>query len=311
MPARGHALCVAAWLILYSGHAAAQTQNPHSAIPAPQQTGPAMRPGVQRGPGNPPSAVRVPTQAGGSTQVPQTPTPPANQTPPAPQTADVPQRPAQMPAKPSRVSYVGGQLTVVADNSTLNDVLNGIRNAAGIKMEGLAGSTDRVFGQFGPASPRVVIDSLLNGSHYDFIILSSLDTPDTVQRVILSPRGSSPTGAVAASNQGRPFNRPPPEEDNDVAGNPDEVTDEQPVGAMPSQGIQPGQPVQAVQPGQAAPINPASVPGQNQQQSGTQNVKTPEQLLEELRRLNSNQRQNQGGETGPRTPMQPPDIVPR
>jgi hypothetical protein len=61
-------------------------------------------------------------------------------------------------------------------------------------------------------------------------------------------------------------------------------------------------------------VNPTTVPNQNQQQPGTPTVKTPEQLLEELRRLNSNQRQNQGNNEGPRSPMQPnqpPDIVPR
>lgn len=282
-----------------------------------------MRPGVQR-PGSPP-AMRIPVQAGPSAPVSQKPSThttvspvngqpttavPGNPQQPTAQAADVPQRPAEMPPKPPRVSYVGGQLTVVAENSMLNDVLNGIRSAAGIKMEGLGGSSDRVFGRFGPASPRVVIDSLLNGSHYDFIILSALDTPDTVQRVILSPRTNSPNGAMAASNQGRAFNRPQMQEDNDVAGN-DEV-EEQPVGVMPGQGVQPGQP-SPVQPGQPAVVNPTNAPTQNQQQTGTPTVKTPEQLLEELRRLNS-QRQNQGNNEGPRNPMQPnqpPDIVPR
>lgn len=261
--------------------------------------------------------MRIPIQAGQSAPASQRPVTQATPPPVAPaqqsapqQAADVPQRPAEMPPKPPRVSYVGGQLTVVADNSMLNDVLNGIRSAAGIKMEGLGGSNDRVFGQFGPASPRVVIDSLLNGSHYDFIILSALDTPDTVQRVILSPRTNSPNGAMAASNQGRAFNRPQMQEDNDVAGN--EEVEEQPVGVMPGQGVQPGQP-SPVQPGQPAVVSPTNAPTQTQQQTGTPTVKTPEQLLEELRRLNG-QRQNQGNNEGPRNPMQPnqpPDIVPR
>ena len=255
---------------------------------------------MQAGPAAPVSAQKPVAQT----------TTPMNPPQPTAQAAEVPLRPAEMPPKPPRVSYVGGQLTVIAEHSMLNDVLNGIRNAAGIKMEGLGGSNDRVFGQFGPGSPRVVIDSLLNGSHYDFIILSALDTPDKVQRVILSPRAISPTGAMAAGNQGRSFNRPPVQEDNDVAGN-DEV-EEQPVGVMPGQGIQPGQPV-PVQLGQPAVVNPMNAPTQNQQQTGSPTVKTPEQLLEELRRLNS-QRQNQGTEAGPRIPMQPnqpPDIVPR
>jgi len=189
----------------------------------------------------------------------------------------------------------------------MTDVLNGIRSTTGIKMEGLGGNADRVYGQFGPAAPRVVINSLLNGSHYDFIILSSVETPDAVQRVILSPRGNSPN-TMAVNNPGRPMNRPRVDEDNDGVNNQDEVTDEEAGPAMLAPGIQ--QQCQPMQQGQPVPINPSTVQNQSQQPGGTQQgVKTPEQLLEELRRLNSNQRQNTG--EGPRPPQQPPDIVPR
>src|SRR5262249_39757036 len=162
------------------------------------------------------------------------------------------------------VSYVNGQLLVVADNSMMTDVLNGIRSSTGIRIEGLGGNADRVYGQFGPASPRVVIDSLLNGSHYDFIILSSLEAPDTVQRVIVSPRASSPN-SMTASNTGRPVSRPPLNEDNDVGSNADEVSDEQPAPA-PAPMIQ--------QQGQPAPINPSTVQNSGQQPGTTQGVKT-------------------------------------
>ena len=146
------------------------------------------------------------------------------------QVPQVPLLPSQMPPKPPRISYAGGQLTVIADNSTMGDILNAVRSATGIKMEGTSGGSDRVYGQYGPASPRVILDSLLSGSHYDFIILSSLENPEVVQRVILSPRGNSPASSVNASNQ-PPFSRPPADEDNDNT--PDEVTNEQPVPMAP------------------------------------------------------------------------------
>lgn len=300
MPVRDCLTVLMACVMLYSHSANAQARNPHSAVPA--QT---TAPGAHRLPGNMQGARlpvqvsptiangRVPASANG-----QVPASSAAQPQPASQVPETAQRPAQAPAKPPRVSFVNGQLTVVAENSMMTDVLNGIRSSTGIKMEGLGGNADRVYGQFGPASPRAVIDSLLNGSHYDFIILSSLDSPDTVQRVILSPRGSGPN-SMTASNSGRPMNRPPVEEDNDIVNSPDEVTDEQPVPA-PAPMIQ--------QQGQPAPINPSTLQNSGQQPGTTQGVKTPEQLLEELRRLNSNQRQNPG--EAPR-PQQPPDIVPR
>src|SRR5262249_28535035 len=162
-------------------------------------------------------------------------------------------------------SYVNGQLTVVADNSMMIDVLNGIRSATGIRMEGLSGGNDRVFGQFGPGSPRVVIDSLLTGSHYDFIILSSLETPDKVQRLILSPRGSNPN-SMATTGPGRAMNRPAAEEDNEMINTAEEAPEEQPAQPAPVPAVQ--------QPGQPSPVNPSTVQNQGQQQGqgGTQNV---------------------------------------
>src|SRR5262245_51095166 len=103
-----------------------------------------------------------------------------------PQTSETPLRPSQMPPNPPRVSYVGGQLTVTASNSTFSDVLVAVRNATGIKIEGI-GLTggDRVFGQFGPGSPRDVLDFLLTGARFDFIILGTIEDPNAAQKLIL------------------------------------------------------------------------------------------------------------------------------
>src|SRR5215475_13856106 len=240
MPVRGFLLFLIGCLVFGSARAEAQARNPHAAVPASQMTkpipqaGPLTRPGIPANPGLPtqiaPTTINGKMPVGRAAQVQQTPT---SQILPVPQTAEVPQQPVQLPPKPPRVSYVNGQLTVVAENSMMTDVLNGIRSTTGIKMEGLGGNADRVYGQFGPAAPRVVINSLLNGSHYDFIILSSVETPDAVQRVILSPRGNSPN-TMAVNNPGRPMNRPRVDEDNDGVNNQDEVTDEQPGPAMPA-----------------------------------------------------------------------------
>src|SRR5437899_2610832 len=46
-----------------------------------------------------------------------------------------PLRPAQMAAVAPRISYQNGQLTVVAENANLSDILNGIRVATGVKIE--------------------------------------------------------------------------------------------------------------------------------------------------------------------------------
>lgn len=95
--------------------------------------------------------------------------------------------PAQMPPSPPRIVYAGGKLTVVANNAMLDDVLAGIGKAIGADVQGMQPrGTERVFGQFGPAVPSQVIDLLLTGSQYDFVLVGSAGNFGSVREIILS-----------------------------------------------------------------------------------------------------------------------------
>jgi hypothetical protein len=259
----------------------------------------------------PPKATthQPPMQARASAPAPSSqPNQPPTMQPQVP-TPEAPLRPAQMPPSPPRVSYVGGQLTVTASNSTFSDVLVAVRNASGIRIEGI-GLTggDRVFGQFGPGSPRDVLGFLLTGAHFDFIILGTIEDPNAAQKLILSPRmGPAQTGAQSAGvAPARPGLRSPANDDNDTDNQQADVADEQPATVQPPP-AQPSlaQPSPVQQTGSAQPANP-------QQNNG---VKTPEQLLEEMRRLNN--RGNGNAQSPPQPtqpnlqPNMPPDTVPR
>ncbi|HEX6466171.1 MAG TPA: hypothetical protein VFZ99_02635 [Terriglobales bacterium] len=229
--------------------ASAQTTNPHS--PAVTGPYPAQQPARQM-----PQPSNAPAPAMGQPQ--------ATTSQPVPGAA---LHPSEMPPSPPRLSFAGGALTVVANNSTLTDVLKAISNITGAKIEGLNGAGDRVYGQFGPAPPRAVLDTLLEGSHYDFIILSAVDNPQSVQQVILSPRANTPSGgAQTATAPVRAYPSVP-------AANNEENENSQEMGE--EQQPEPPQPMPQAQP------QPA--PNGNAQQNGP---KSPEQLLEELRRLN-------------------------
>ena len=214
------------------------------------------------------------------------PPPVVEQKPPAPA---VPLRPSQMPAVPPRVILVDGALTIVAENSTMADIITQLRAATGIKIETIGGpSGERVAARIGPAPVRDVILSLVQGSGYDFIILGVEGQPNAVERVILTPKTAS--GAVAASappsRSSSGFNTvytPSQPEPSDDDGN---------EGFAPA--IQP-QPLPANSNSSEQPVMPgaAQPPGANQ-------PKTPEQLLEELRRMEEQRNNPQG------RPQRPP-----
>ncbi len=250
-------------------------------------------------------AATAPKKTVNPAQLPQVnATPPANNSQPKPspavvptapmvpqpqpvQQAQAPLRPEQMPPVPPTVVYQNGLLSVEATNSTLGDVLNGIRTKAGIQIEGIQGAQDRVAAKLGPAPAQVVLTSLLQGSHFDYMILARPDRPNIVQRVILTPASGSGLSANANGLQPRStmvLNQGDP--DNDEA---EEANIPQPVPQI-QQLPPPPQPQPAQRTGAAVQGN---------------SPKTPEQVLEELKQLQQQQQQNQ------QVPQQTAPLKPR
>src|ERR1700688_4699321 len=112
------------------------------------------------------------------------PAPQVQQTPPPPVT------PEHGPSSPPDVSFQRGQLTTVARNSTMSDVLNAVRQKTGANVDMPAGSSERVVGQFGPGAPRDVMAQLLNGSHYDYVLLWSPADPGALTKIMLMAKAS-------------------------------------------------------------------------------------------------------------------------
>jgi hypothetical protein len=108
--------------------------------------------------------------------------------------------PEQMPASPPEVQFHQGRLTIKAPNSTLGDILNAVRNETGAFVEVAGDATERVVGQFGPGPARDVLASLLNGSHFNYVILGSAENSLALDRVILTlPSGANDQAVYAAS----------------------------------------------------------------------------------------------------------------
>ncbi len=200
-----------------------------------------------------------PAQAATSPQVPT-----AQTQPQSPETNKV-------TASAPRISYQNNELTVVAENASLGEVLNGIRAATGIKIEGPSGSADRVTAKIGPAPVRDVLLSLLEGSRFDFAMLGSESDPQRVERLLLSARSTS-----SATNTAAPQPQPTQEAPDASATSDD---DDNPGIAQP--------------PAQPATVAPA------------QPVKTPEQLLEDLRKLEADRAAQQQQQQNNATPANP------
>jgi hypothetical protein len=86
-----------------------------------------------------------------------------------------------------QVTFRNGLLRIDADNSMFSDTLRAVLAKIGAVLEFPAGELDeRIFAHIGPAPVREVIVQLLNGSRFNYVILSSPSDPTTVARLILT-----------------------------------------------------------------------------------------------------------------------------
>ena len=206
---------------------------------------------------------------------------PAPEPAPAPVPPPPPLTPEQGPSYPPEVSFQSGQLTIVAKNSTMGDVLTAVKRRTGAAVDMPAAPSERVVGRFGPGAPRDVMAQLLNGSHYDYVLLGSPADPGSLQKVVLMARVNGPQPAMAAPNQ------PAMQANQYLQAVPDVTNDDQQEDNTSNAGM----PEAQEQPEQEEP---------QQQPNG---VKTPEQLLRELQQQQQ-QMQQQNGQPAPAAPPQ-------
>lgn len=192
--------------------------------------------------------------------------PQAQEAPPEPAT------PEHGPSSPPEVNFQGGQLTIVARNSTMGDVLNAVKQKTGAAVEMPPASSERVVGQFGPGAPRDVMAQLLNGSHYDYVLLGSPSDPGALKKIVLMARAMGP----------EPAGQQPIQQPNQNLQQVPEVETDQSTDDNAAPDVQPDVPAQEEEQPQAEQPQPGD--------SGPQ-VKTPEQLLRELQQQQQQQQQ--------------------
>jgi len=223
--------------------------------------------------------------------------------PPAP-VGPLPQVPLdQLPAAPPQVNFQNGRLSILAQNSTLGDILREVRKLTGASIEIPPNATERVVASLGPAPPRDVLAALLNGTSFNYVMVGSVTDPTALSSVVLSVRpAGAGTQTVAAVSQPTPVYSAP------------ERTELGP-------GMRPGGFLPRVQPVTPQPANPQVASGDdnadeqdaeendqdeadNQDQNGgtpqpNAGPKTPDQILQMLQKQQQQQQQQQPGQPPP------------
>jgi hypothetical protein len=108
--------------------------------------------------------------------------------------------PPTLPPTPRfRVTFENGLLTIRSDKANLSEILFAVHQRTGADIAIPSGAEqEKVAAQLGPGPAPEVLSHLLNGSSFNFLILSAEGDPHNLDRVILSPRAEGGTSAPLA-----------------------------------------------------------------------------------------------------------------
>lgn len=191
-------------------------------------------------------------------------------------------------AVPPQVSYQNSQLTIVAPNSTLADILRAVKKLTGAEID-IPAAPERVVTHLGPGPARDIVAELLNGSRFNYVLLGAQGDDSALSRVVLvaktGPQEITPNPPATEPTQ-QQANVAQPQPDAFPLTNDAEATEENP---NPDDN--------ADQNGAEAEQLPQDNPG----------VKTPQQMLQEMqqRQLQLQQQQPPGQPPVPGSGMPP------
>lgn len=196
-------------------------------------------------------------------------------------------------AVPPEVSYQNNLLTIVAPNSTLADILRAVRKQTGAEIE-VPAAPERVVTRLGPGPARDVIAELLNGSRFNYVLLGSPGNDSALTKVVLVAKTGPDT-----------ITPPPPTPDPALG-----ITQANNSPAPQEPG---GEAAEADQPDDSAANVDDSAANDQAAQDADQgnpdqpNVKTPQQMLQEMqqRQLMLQQQQQPGQPPVPGSGMPP------
>jgi hypothetical protein len=173
------------------------------------------------------------------------------------------------------VSLKDGNITVAARDARLGEILEAIQRLTGIVVDIPAeGSDERIFDSVGPAPVREALVKLLDGTKFNYVIVSSTQDPRTVKRLILTAQTSGAPIPHAGGAQGEEQAQAGPSLYGGSGFSNDETASNEPAANQP-------QPIDPPAATKAAIGLPANF---NLQQAAAAAGKTPAQMLDELQK---------------------------
>jgi hypothetical protein len=231
----------------------------------------------------------------------------AKQEPPPPPLPSGPTGPVQqMPldsiaAMAPQVSFQNNELTIVAPNSTLADILRAVRKQTGAEID-IPPAPERVVTHLGPGPAREIVAELLNGSRFNYVLLGSPSDQTVLTRVVLVAKSGPEVTPGVAPGAAEPNGRPGIAQANNAVE--DRASDAEAEAAEENMNTAddastPQEPVDD------QPANNADQQGNNGEQPA---VKTPQQMLQEMQQRQMQLQQQQGGQAPPGSgmPAHPP-----
>ncbi len=216
--------------------------------------------------------------------------------PAAMQPGSLSQQRAPAPSQRAQVTFEAGQLSVFADNSSLNQILRDIARVTGMKITG--GVVDeRVYGSYGPADTSTVLTALLRGTGSNMLLI--FDAMQAPEELVLTPRGGGATPPNPNASRERDEEDLPPQRINHYRRPGAEAIPPRP-GVMQGAPVpqQPSlAPAAAPAPGEqdAPSVAPAAQPevpaasSDTTTQESPNGVKTPQQIYEQLMKMQQQQ----------------------
>lgn len=137
--------------------------------------------------------------------------------------------PAQ-PVSKMEVQYNNGRLSISAERASLAAILNEIHRQTGTDISIPPGAAqEQIVANIGPLSIRDAMVSLLNGSHFNFVMVDSEREPGKLKSVILTYRSSEGVSQPAIASPAQPVTQTEPEPEPE----PQPIQDAQPEMQQP------------------------------------------------------------------------------